>query len=71
MSNPNEDDVPALVGGAGEPLSASPWRRFVLAVMALALGHLSACASLAAYQARHPYYKFPSSGFGVGGGPNG
>jgi hypothetical protein len=38
--------------------------------MALALG-LSGCASLATYEAHHPYYRFPATGFGVGGGPNG
>jgi hypothetical protein len=55
---------------AGALLTASPRRLLVLAVMALALG-LSGCASLAAYEAAHPYYRFPASGFGVGGGPNG
>ena len=46
--------------------SEAEMRLFVLAV--IALGHLSACTSLAAYQAHHPYYRFPSSGFGGGNG---
>ena len=40
----------------------------VVAAMAFTLGHVSGCASIAAYQASHPYYKFPVSG--VGGGNN-
>ena len=39
----------------------------VLAAMAFALGHISGCASIAAYQASHPYYKFPGGGAGGGG----
>lgn len=41
---------------------------FVVVAMAFALGHVSGCASIAAYQASHPYYKFP--GGGGGGGAN-
>jgi hypothetical protein len=40
----------------------------VVASMAFALGHVSGCTSIAAYQASHPYYKFPGSG--AGGGDN-
>jgi hypothetical protein len=36
--------------------------------MVFALGHVFGCASIAAYQASHPYYKFPGSG--AGGGNN-
>jgi hypothetical protein len=39
----------------------------VIAAMALALGYVSGCASIAAYQANHPYYKFPGGGGGGGG----
>jgi hypothetical protein len=39
---------------------------FAAAAMALALGHLSGCASIAAYQASHPYYRFPGGGGGSG-----
>jgi hypothetical protein len=39
----------------------------VLAAMALALGHVAGCASIAGYQASHPYYKFPGGGGGGGG----
>jgi hypothetical protein len=35
--------------------------------VALALGYVSGCASIAAYQANHPYYKFPGGGGGGGG----
>ena len=41
---------------------------FVVAAMAFALSHVVGCASIAAYQASHPYYKFPGSG--AGGGNN-
>jgi len=41
---------------------------FVVAAMAFALGQVPGCASIAAYQANHPYYKFP--GGGGGGGAN-
>jgi hypothetical protein len=40
-----------------------------VAAMAFVLGHVSACSSIAAYQANHPYYMFP--GRGGGGGGNG
>jgi uncharacterized protein YceK len=40
----------------------------VVAAMALAICHVSGCASVAAYEASHPYYKFP--GRGAGGGNN-
>jgi len=39
---------------------------FAAAAMALSLGHLSGCASIAAYQASHPYYRFPGGGGGSG-----
>ena len=41
---------------------------FVVAAMAFTLSQISGCASIAAYQASHPYYKFPGSG--AGGGNN-
>ena len=41
---------------------------FVVAAIVVALGQVSGCASIAAYQASHPYYKFP--GGGGGGGAN-
>jgi hypothetical protein len=40
---------------------------FVLAVISLALGPVSGCASIAAYNATHPYYRFPGGGGGGGG----
>jgi hypothetical protein len=39
---------------------------FVLGALALVL---SGCASVAAYEATHPYYRFPG-GRGAGGGAN-
>jgi len=41
---------------------------FVVVAIAVAIGHVSGCASIAAYEASHPYYKFP--GGGGGGGAN-
>jgi hypothetical protein len=40
---------------------------FVVVAAAIALVHVSGCASIAAYQASHPYYRFPASGYGGGG----
>lgn len=39
----------------------------VVAAMALALGQVLGCASIAAYQASHPYQRFPGRGGGGGG----
>ena len=39
----------------------------VVAAMILALSQVSGCTSIAAYQASHPYYRFPSGGGGGGG----
>jgi hypothetical protein len=39
----------------------------VVAAMAIILGNITACASIAAYQASHPPYRFPVSGGGGGG----
>jgi hypothetical protein len=39
--------------------------------MALALNLVSGCASIAGYQANHPYYTFPGRGGGGGGGNGG
>jgi hypothetical protein len=39
----------------------------VVAAQVLAIGHVSGCASIAAYEASHPYYKFPGGGGGGGG----
>ena len=41
---------------------------FVVAAMTLVLGYVSGCASIAAYQASHPYYRFPGGGRGYSGG---
>jgi hypothetical protein len=44
---------------------------FVVAAMTLALGQVLGCASIAAYHASHPYYRFPGGGGGGGGGTGG
>jgi len=65
---------PRLFGAVGWPIAPNgvwmPEMRilFVVAAMAFALSQISGCASIAAYQASHPYYKFPGSG--AGGGNN-
>ncbi|MGO9999801.1 MAG: hypothetical protein ACLPKW_18930 [Acetobacteraceae bacterium] len=43
----------------------------VAAAMAFAFGPISGCASIAAYEANHPYYRFPVSGCGGCGGAGG
>jgi hypothetical protein len=46
-----------------------PEIKVLLVIVAITfLGHVSGCASIAAYQASHPYYRFP--GGGGGGGAN-
>jgi hypothetical protein len=44
---------------------------FLVAAMALVFGPISGCASIAAYEAQHPYYRFPVSGCGGCGGTGG
>ena len=39
---------------------------FVVAALTLVPGHLTGCASIAAYQANHPYYRFPGGAGGSG-----
>jgi hypothetical protein len=39
---------------------------FVVAAVALVFGTIPGCASIAAYQQTHPYYRFPGSGGGSG-----
>ena len=39
----------------------------VAAVIVLALSQVSGCASITAYEASHPYQKFPGRGGGGGG----
>jgi hypothetical protein len=43
--------------------------RFMVAALAVAIatGFVAGCASIAAYQASHPYYRFPGRGGGGGG----
>jgi hypothetical protein len=43
----------------------------VIAAMALVLGSVPGCASIATYETSHPYYQFPSRGGGGGGGNGG
>ena len=39
---------------------------FVSGVVMLVVGAISGCTSIAAYQASHPYYRFPGGGGGSG-----
>ena len=49
-----------------------PTKVLIVAVaMALACGPISGCTSIAAYEASHPYYRFPVSGCGGCGGCGG
>jgi hypothetical protein len=65
--------VPTIIENVPTPAEIAKERRrlklpIVVAAMAVALGHVLGCASIAAYQASHPYYRFPGSG--AGGGNN-
>jgi hypothetical protein len=37
---------------------------FIVAAITITFGPLSGCASIAAYEASHPYYRFPVTGCG-------
>jgi hypothetical protein len=39
----------------------------VVATLVLGFSQVSGCASIAAYEASHPYYRFPGGGGGGGG----
>ena len=49
-----------------------PTKVLIVAVaMALACGPISGCTSIAAYEASHPYYRFPSAAVAACGGAGG
>jgi hypothetical protein len=39
----------------------------VVATLVLGFSQVSGCASIATYEASHPYYRFPGRGGGTGG----
>jgi hypothetical protein len=43
----------------------------IAAAMAIAFSQASGCASIATYEASHPYYRFPVRGCGGCGGTGG
>lgn len=49
-----------------------PTKVLIVAVaMALACGPISGCTSIAAYEASHPYYRFPSAAVAAVAAPEG
>jgi hypothetical protein len=58
------DAADALRRGLVRPATAN---LFLAATMALTLCNVSGCASITAYEASHPLYRFPKSYVGGGG----